>query len=288
MENKEATEDLICANILKTIRERIRKEKLDNTGKNLFLENIDVINEEFDTLTKNLIREHSVSKLFIDEECYPEKDFFYHVDAKKIDDQLLILNKHFPKLETISKVYHFDKNSTEGKPNIFIIPDWEKVSTSYGSACEIILNILISIHGSNFSTSKVNEFFTWDIKPTLELTRGIYKLKEIQKNSDYLIFNCNLGLKHAGKSARRALATFKDNEFPLGVFEVGVILITHPELLKGTFSTYIGTPGSLVERRNGSGNKEVVYFGVNINQIYLTLNGESFRGGCYTTASHTT
>ena len=54
------------------------------------------------------------------------------------------------------------------------------------------------------------------------------KLVEGQEG-DILVIPAQFGFRHRGKSVRRARETFYDNEFGLGAFAVGTMLLTHPE-----------------------------------------------------------
>ncbi|HLC64011.1 MAG TPA: hypothetical protein VJK25_01500, partial [Patescibacteria group bacterium] len=55
-------------------------------------------------------------------------------------------------------------------------------------------------------------------------------IAETQKG-DILIIAAQLGMRHRGKSARRAREVFVANEFGLGSLAVGSIVLTHPERL---------------------------------------------------------
>lgn len=55
-------------------------------------------------------------------------------------------------------------------------------------------------------------------------------IAEIQKG-DILIIAAQLGLRHRGRSVRRAHEVFTQNEFGLGSFAIGSIILTHPERL---------------------------------------------------------
>ncbi|MDD4762061.1 MAG: hypothetical protein PHZ25_03515, partial [Candidatus Pacebacteria bacterium] len=46
---------------------------------------------------------------------------------------------------------------------------------------------------------------------------------------DIMIIAAQLGLRHRGRSVRRAREVFMENEFGLGSFAVGSIFLTHPE-----------------------------------------------------------
>lgn len=60
-------------------------------------------------------------------------------------------------------------------------------------------------------------------------TQRYLKILADEQLSDILVLPAQLGMLHAGKSVRRARETFAFNEFGLGAFAVGSILLTHPE-----------------------------------------------------------
>jgi hypothetical protein len=63
--------------------------------------------------------------------------------------------------------------------------------------------------------------------------RTIAKFGEIKtaQTGDILIIAAQLGMRHRGKSVRRARETFSSDEFGLGAFAVCSIALTHPERL---------------------------------------------------------
>ena len=50
-----------------------------------------------------------------------------------------------------------------------------------------------------------------------------------QQKGDILIVAAQLGMRHRGKSVHRAREVFVANEFGLGAFAFGIMLLTHPE-----------------------------------------------------------
>ena len=56
-------------------------------------------------------------------------------------------------------------------------------------------------------------------------------LAKQQPGSDILVLAAQFGLRHRGCSARRARVVMAGNEFGLGAFALGCMLITHPERL---------------------------------------------------------
>ena len=56
------------------------------------------------------------------------------------------------------------------------------------------------------------------------------KLGDEQKDSDILVVSAQFGFRHKGRSVvRRAREVFEANEFGLGAFAIGIMLLTHPE-----------------------------------------------------------
>jgi len=56
-------------------------------------------------------------------------------------------------------------------------------------------------------------------------------LAEQQQGNDFLVVGAQAGLLHRGSSARRTRVAMAGNEFGLGVFAIGCLLLTHPERL---------------------------------------------------------
>ena len=56
-------------------------------------------------------------------------------------------------------------------------------------------------------------------------------LGEQQEGNDILVLGAQAGMLHRGSSARRTRVSMAGNEFGLGVFSFGCMLLTHPERL---------------------------------------------------------
>jgi hypothetical protein len=52
---------------------------------------------------------------------------------------------------------------------------------------------------------------------------------EAEQTGDILIIAVQYGMRHRGKSVRRAIETFASNEFGLGAFAIGCMALVHPE-----------------------------------------------------------
>jgi hypothetical protein len=66
----------------------------------------------------------------------------------------------------------------------------------------------------------------------IDKTYEVYAKREIETPGGFLVIPIQLGLRHRGRSVRRARVMFGENEFGLGPYEVGIILLVHPERLQ--------------------------------------------------------
>jgi hypothetical protein len=68
-------------------------------------------------------------------------------------------------------------------------------------------------------------------------------LGDEQKDHDILVVAAQFGLRHRGRSVRRAREVMQPNEFGLGAFAVGIMLLTHPERLMHYDDLYVDCAG---------------------------------------------
>lgn len=66
---------------------------------------------------------------------------------------------------------------------------------------------------------------------------------EASQPGDIVIIEAQLGKRHGGRSVRRARAVFLGNEFGLGAFHVGCVVLTHPKRLQKWEELDMDCPG---------------------------------------------
>jgi hypothetical protein len=66
------------------------------------------------------------------------------------------------------------------------------------------------------------------LRPHARTVEMFQTLADQQKNHDILVVAAQFGLRHKGRSVRRARELFQANEFGLDAFAVGCMLLTHP------------------------------------------------------------
>jgi len=69
------------------------------------------------------------------------------------------------------------------------------------------------------------------------------KLGDEQKDHDILVVAAQFGIRHRGRSVRRAREVFSVNEFGLGAYACGIMILTHAERLQHYDDLWIDCAG---------------------------------------------
>ena len=200
--------------------------QLDKDGLQKLIENGD----EFQSRIMTAIRELSVSNQFADEEVSSSYTYPNGYKVKGIAEQVATLRQLFPELKDAT----FDESIATRPlpPNAegwFAIPRWEKLGSSYG---EVVDKVLATIKSKRtFYNYREGQTGPEYLRQHAKTVRAFQKLGDEQKGHDILIVPCQFGLRHRGRSVRRAREVFMANEFGLGAFAIGIMLLTHPERL---------------------------------------------------------
>jgi hypothetical protein len=149
---------------------------------------------------------------------------------KPIAEQVATLKRYFPKLGTCDEALATTRaDGTEGS---FAIPKWQSLAPTYGEAVELVLAALQEQRGGGkFVNFRKGELGPKRLRETSKKAVAFKALAEQQKGHDILVVDAQFGIEHRGESVRRARAVFQGNEFGLGAFEIGIMLLTHPDRL---------------------------------------------------------
>jgi len=198
--------------------------QLDKDGLQKLIENGD----EFQSRIMTAIRELSVSNQFADEEVSSSYTYPNGYKVKWIAEQVATLRQFFPELKDAT----FDE-SIASRPlpsnaeGWFAIPRWEKLGSSYGEAVDKVLATIKSKRTLyNYSEGQTGPEY---LRQHAKTVKAFQKLGNEQKGHDILIVPCQFGLRHRGRSVRRAREVMNAVEFGLGAFAVGCMILTHPE-----------------------------------------------------------
>ncbi len=147
---------------------------------------------------------------------------------KPLKDQLKTLTKHFPNLKGM-KLPEEPENKLE---SIFLIPSWQLIATTYSEACRKVFEAITSTRKTyayvNFSNIK-------------ETDRKAAMWKD---NVNCIVISAQFGEKHKGKSVKQVRNELEmTQEVPLGGYETGIMLLTHPERLQDFNDLWIDCGG---------------------------------------------
>lgn len=121
--------------------------------------------------------------------------------------------------------------------NRFKFPHWSKVAKTYNLAVGKVLEEI----------GKSRPFINWiDGELGEEQLRETLRKKEmIEKvtKEGVVELEVQLGQKYKGKSVKEARELFTINEFGLGAYEVGCILLAKPDILKNNDDLWLDCPG---------------------------------------------
>ena len=175
-----------------------------------------------------LIHRHTVSDKYKEEEAGSNRAYPPTYRVLPIESQVRELRKLFPSLGgCMEKLGH--KPLPEGAEDWFAIPRWQALAPTYNQAVEMVLGVLASRR--RFSNRVLGRMGPRYLRQSERSKLSEKILAEQQPGNDILVVAAQTGLRHRGRSARRARVSLVSNEFGLGVFAVVCLLLTHPERL---------------------------------------------------------
>lgn len=202
---------------------------LDKDGIQKLIENGD----EFQARIITAIKELSVSNQpacpvggFADEEVQSSYAYPKGYKVKGITEQTNILRQLFPGVGFADEKIA-DRPLPPNAEGWFAIPKWQTLAPTYGEAVEKVLAMIASKRKFyNYRDGQLGAKYLRQHAKTIKMFR---KLGDEQKDYDILVVPTQFGLRHRGRSVRRAREVFTANEFGLGAFAIGIMLLTHLE-----------------------------------------------------------
>jgi hypothetical protein len=197
--------------------------------------------DEFQDRIITGIRELSVSDEFADEEVESNYGYPNIYSVKGMTQQTNRLRELFPGIG-------YAAEELAGQPLLnsegwFAIPRWEKIGRTYNEAVEKVLAKIKETRDGQFYNYREGELGPKYLRQHPRTVKMFQTLGDQQKGNDILVVPAQFGFLHRGRSVRRAREIFGANEFGLGAFAVGIMLLTHPERLQAYEDLFIDCPG---------------------------------------------
>lgn len=189
-----------------------------------------------------------VIRLFLTTEKRPDYGYLSKYSPKNIALQIDRLHEFFPELgnanqEILAQIESGELVPPQGAEGFFAIPHWSLIGTSYLGAIGRVAVLLQQLHSRHFQNSIKRQVGSGYL---LEETRKVKAMEALQQaqNADILIIPAQFGARYNNVCANRALSEMKEGkEFGLGVYETGIMLLTHPERLQDMSDMRIGCIG---------------------------------------------
>jgi hypothetical protein len=116
-----------------------------------------------------------------------------------------------------------------GAEGYFAIPRWQTVAPTYREAVEKVFALLAKQRKGKFQNYREGQLSEQYLRESEKTAAAFQKLGDEQKGYDILVVPAQFGIRHRGRSVRRAREVMNSLEFGLGAFAVGIMLLTHPE-----------------------------------------------------------
>jgi hypothetical protein len=203
-------------------------EQLDRQSAQSVLDMDKKLKHEVAERVVEIIHRHTISDKYKDEQVSSNRIYPPTYRVRPIEAQVSELRKLFPSLSSCQEKLA-RRDLPEGAEAWFAIPRWQALAATYNEAAEMMIGILASKR--RFSNRIAGKLGAMYLRQAERSTLAEKILGEQQEGSDILVLGAQAGLLHRGSSARRTRVSMAGNEFGLGVFSFGCMLLTHPERL---------------------------------------------------------
>lgn len=129
-----------------------------------------------------------------------------------------------------------------GAENWFAIPNWKLLASTYQEAVELVMDALSKQYGDRVTPLRSVGLGSQRLRETLKKSRAMAVLQK-QQDADILFIPAQFGIRHRGRCSLGARSVMRDDEFALGIYEVGIMLLTHIDRLKNPTDLFIDGAG---------------------------------------------
>lgn len=165
-----------------------------------------------------------------------------------ITDQIDILRMHWPALKPDAAIRY----AKEVYPALQH-PDWVEgpfalirpgfFSDKYGEELKEILEAIKKDRQGRFYNYREGQLDEQHLRQAERTADAMRKLVERQSGSDILIVGEQFGIRHRGRSVRRAREVFVPGEFGEGARNIGTMILTNPIRLNHDDDLWVDAPG---------------------------------------------
>jgi hypothetical protein len=226
---------------------------LDKDGAQRVYEHGDELAAEIRNITKAVLARLSVSNQYASEEV-PSKYGYLSGYTRPMDiipqtNKLRQLFKGlgFANQDLLKQIEKGEVKLLKNTEGWGAIPNWKKnpqiFGNSYAEAVQVVLNKIRETRDGKFYNYREGQIDAKHLRQSARSEAVWKKIMEAQNDADILIVPIQFGLRHRGRSVRRALEVMSGIEFGLGAFAVGCMLLVHPNRLQNYDDLWIDCSG---------------------------------------------
>lgn len=241
-----------------TAEKTITEAKLDKDGLQRLINNGD----EFQARIIDDIGELSVSNQFANEEVESSYGYLSGYKPKSITRQIDILRQFFPGIGYADKRLA-EKSLPANAEGWFAIPKWQSIAKTEDEAVQKVFDLIKQQRKGNFYNWREGRLGAQYLRQYKRTVKKLETLANQQKSYNILVVAAQFGLRHRGRSVRRAREVFIANEFGLGVFEIGCMLLTHSARLQNSNDLWIDCDNEYADTDNDFSSVPCFVFGDN-------------------------
>lgn len=217
---------------------------LDKDGAQRVIEHGDELVVNIGEVALRTLSDLSVTDKYKDEEVKSSYDYLSgYKKPKGITEQTNILRQLFPGVGNACEKLALRSVPKNADAGWFAIPKWQSLAPTYGEAVQLVLNKLKETRNGAFYNYREGELGPDQLRQSAKTASVFQKLAEEQDGFDILVVAAQFGLRHRGRSVRRVREILLGNEFGLGAFAIGIMLLTHPERLNHHDDLWIDCAG---------------------------------------------
>jgi hypothetical protein len=251
-----------------TVREFFEKELISKEGAQKIHANGNELTRSIRETIVSLLKDLSVSDKYKDEEV--ESNYGYlsgYKKPKSITEQCNILRQIFP------GVGYADEKIAEGElpkhaEGWFAIPKWQTIAPTYAEAVQKVLDAIKTARNGKFHNYREGQITNERLRQTAKTEAMFQKLGDEQNDHNILVVPAQFGIRHRGRSVRRARELMNANECGLGAFAIGIMILTHPERLSHYDDLWIDCAGDEFDHFDSNvGFDHTLYFKFRVDLV---------------------
>lgn len=243
-------------------------EQLDRQSAQVVLDSGDRVRWEVAQSVVEIVERHTASDKYKDEQVSSARTYPPTYRVRPVEAQVTELRKLFPSLGACNEKIG-RRPLPDGAEGWFAIPRWQALAPTYNEAVEMLVEVIAGKR--KFSNRILGRLGPVYLRQSERSMLAEKILSDQQQGCDILVVAAQAGMLHRGCSARRTRAALAGNEFGLGVFSFGSLLLTHPERLSSGETLMVDCGGDEYSVRGDCTFDRVPLFDYDISGIEFSI-----------------